>query len=100
MCGAARKGGDLTVLFPKGARTYMDIPWFLYEAINQAFTILSWYENYTEKEVPPTYMWEDGEELERWFNRVNDDRGYVQQGDDVPDPEDMMGNDYARAFRD
>lgn len=100
MCGAVRKGGSLTTMFPRGAVSYQDIPWFLFEAINQGFIILSWYENYTEKEVPPSHIWEDVEGLEQWFNRIHDDRGYASAGDTVPDEDEMMGNDLARMFRD
>lgn len=98
-CSAARKTGDMTVLFPKGVKRIDELPWYLLEAINQGFTILSWYENFTDEEVPPEYLWEDGTGLERWFERVKENRGLSTGGSSIPEGSEMTGNDYADVFK-
>lgn len=36
--------------------------------------MLEWYENLTDDEIPPQWMWPFSDELERWFAQVQADR--------------------------
>ena len=54
-------------------------------AIQHANTILGWYENLPEEEMPERWMWPFPEELEEWFDEVKAarDRKYGRdRGDD------------------
>lgn len=84
------------------------MPWPLHEAIVHGLQILSWYENYVEKEIPPDTIWDDAEGIEEWFKAVkikNDAKytdGVPQVDNDNDDPEvgnQMIGNDLAGFFR-
>lgn len=63
--------------------------------------VLSWYEVYSEKEVPPENIWEDSEGLEQWWKDVAEARG--ESTDDEPGDSSesgpMMQNDLARELR-
>lgn len=76
-------------------------------AIEQALTILSWFENLTKDEIPPEYLWEDSKGLELWWADVTEKRerrfgggGSSNDGDDDDPPSEMAENDLARALRD
>lgn len=43
-------------------------------AIEQALTVLNWYENLPKEDVPPEHLWEDVEGLEAWWATVEDRR--------------------------
>ena len=47
-----------------------DIPWFLQVAIEHGLSIIGWYENNTSADIPPEHIWDDGEGLEQWWQRV------------------------------
>lgn len=76
-------------------------------AIEQGLTILNWYENLTEDERPPEYLWEDEPGLEMWWKTVEAKR---EDGMDTsrghPDPaqndqaQKLTENDHARFLRD
>jgi hypothetical protein len=74
-------------------------------AIEQAVTILSWYENLPKEEIPPEYLWEDSEGLEMWWNSLDERREekmgrYRQQGGDGGDEDaGMADNDMARFLK-
>lgn len=88
--------------------------WFLQVAIEQALTIISWFENCTKEEVPPEHLWEDSEGLEQWWATVKEKRdgdlpsssGSSRASDldgdgDDKDPEPGMAeNDLARILKD
>jgi hypothetical protein len=44
-------------------------------------------------------MWEDSQELKRWFDRVRAKRGMASGVDDIPDDEDMSDNELAAIFK-
>jgi hypothetical protein len=76
-------------------------------AIEQALTVLSWYENVTKDEVPPEYLWEDPTGLEQWWASVQEKRdsafgggsgGTSAAGKDDSPPE-MAENDLARTLK-
>lgn len=65
--------------------------------------VLSWFENFTENEVPPEHLWEDDEGLEQWWEIVK-----ARRDDGLPGPssassddsEDVMtGNDLGSQFK-
>lgn len=64
---AVRQGGDAGSLWPQGVTSIDDIPWDLVEAIAQAHTILDWYANMPEEDIPPMHLWPFAEELHEWF---------------------------------
>jgi hypothetical protein len=76
-------------------------------AIEQALTILSWFENMQKDEVPPEHLWEDVEGLEQWWKDVEAKRNDgspikrtrgSSDDDDEPGSE-MVENDYARYLK-
>jgi hypothetical protein len=104
MCGVVRKSGDVTMLFPSGVTNFNDVAWFLLDAISHGLSILSWYENYSEDELPAEHLWDDPEGLEKWFKKVSDKRGWTRKvqesGDTLPEEGEMEENEWARAFKD
>lgn len=103
---AAQKAGDFRILYPKDADRLDEIPWCLQIAIEQALNILSWYENLPKEDVPPEYLWEDGEGLEMWWRTVEDrrndgvetSRGHTDHDQDDQAPK-MVENDVARFLK-
>lgn len=77
-------------------------------AIEQGLTVLGWYENLSSDEVPPEYLWEDAEGLERWWRTVEEKRndgrpsgsGRASKDDDDDEEPGMAENDYARFLKD
>lgn len=69
-------------------------------SIEQGLKILSWFENHPSNEVPPEYMWDDDEAVEKWFNVIqnNKDNGYPTGEDEDGNPM-MLSNDLADTFR-
>jgi hypothetical protein len=43
-------------------------------AVNHAHVILSWQENLAKDETPPEWMWALDDELEKWFDDVEENR--------------------------
>ena len=103
MCSTVRKTGDISVMFPPswGKITMHNIPWFAYEAIVQGLAIISWYENFTEEELPPRYMWEDPELLNAHFDKIHEKRFPKDHkaGDVIPPDDKMEDNEMARAVK-
>lgn len=98
VCRAARKGGNGSLLWPKGCETIEDVPADLVRAIQHAFKILDWHENLIEEEIPPEWMWNLDHELEPWFERVDEDRKSKYGGGQDTNKETMR-NEYAAQFR-
>jgi len=76
------------------------VPWPLHEAITQGLSILSWFEHYSEEEVPHENLWDDAEGLEQHFAAVKasrDDGRSFSKADDEED--EMLGNDLAGVFK-
>lgn len=77
------------------------------EAITHGLTILSWFENNAEKDLPPENIWDDAEGLELHWKSVRqresdrqDGGTSYDEGSDGPDGGDMLGNDLASVFKD
>jgi hypothetical protein len=78
------------------------------EAIAHGLTILSWFENNAEKDLPPENIWDDAEGLELHWKAVRQreaDRSAnggssSDDDDDEPGSSDMLGNDLADVFKD
>lgn len=68
---AAKRGGNGSVLLPRGVTSVEDLPADLASAIAHAYSILNWQENLTEEEMPPRWMWHLDWELEQWFEEVD-----------------------------
>jgi hypothetical protein len=76
----------------------------LHVAIEQAISILGWYENLQKNEVPPEYLWEDSEGLEMWWNSLDERREaknhQYRQGAGDDGESEMASNDMARFLKD
>lgn len=76
------------------------MPHELVMAISHAHRILDWQENLSSDEVPPSWMWPFEDELEIWFDQVEEKRSerYGNRGDnDTTVP--MMSNEMAKGRR-
>ena len=79
------------------------------EAIQHGLTILSWFENNAEKDLPHENIWDDSEGLEEHWKAVrlreSERTGGGGSFDDEPDDsdsdfgQDVLGNDLAEAFK-
>ena len=58
---------------PKGYN-FSTIPTDLFNAIEQAFRILSWQENLSKDEMPPEWTWNLDWEIEAWFKKIKIER--------------------------
>lgn len=74
--------------------------WDFVYAVNEALTVLSWFENLPDKEQPPRAIWWSDKLLSEWFRNVKEDRknkdsrggsrrSSYEQSQDVP----MMENE-------
>lgn len=63
----------MSSLFPPGIDHLADLPHTFFDAIRQAFSILSW-EELPDEERPPKRIWLDSEKLSLHFARVKRDR--------------------------
>jgi hypothetical protein len=43
-------------------------------AVNHAHVILAWQENLSKDEIPPEWMWALDDDLEKWFEEVEERR--------------------------
>lgn len=105
MVSAARKAGDFRSLFPKGVKRLTECPWPLMEAISHALIILSWFENYTQDELPNENLWDDAVAVEAHFKLVKERKDAERDGLRVPDADnfvdgDAMSNDLASVWKD
>lgn len=65
--------------------------------MDQVYKILSWYENLSANEIPPSWMWHLDWELEDWFLEIDRIRnGDIGDGPDNREQVEMMGNEFAR----
>jgi len=105
MMTSIRKTGDLKLMWPKGVKSLHQVPWYLYEAQQHALSIISWFENYQEKEIPDENLWDDPSALEEHWKLVKQRREDERQGvtaaseDTTEGNGDMMDNAYARTFK-
>jgi hypothetical protein len=72
----------------------------LLQAIEHASRICDWQENYAQDEMPPVWMWPFEDELEIWFEEVENKRKERfgtpgSSGDE--DGGDMMANEHELA---
>jgi hypothetical protein len=94
-------GHGLRDLLPRWARSVADAPYSLVEHISFALTVLRWRENLDEHEIPPRKIWQDGDALRAWFDRVRDDRKREMRGespDRSQEIEDPVQNEAARGL--
>lgn len=98
---AAKQGGGLSVLWPRGCTSVEDLPADLSMAISHAFLILSWHENLVKEEIPPRWMWAHDDELKYHWEKVEAKRKEKYGGNDSDqdlDSPDRMRNEYAERF--
>lgn len=71
------------------------------QAISHAEMILGWYENLPKHEVPPEWMWPFPDELESWFERIEEERKEGRTGPDKGDDRFSGGarNDLVRQLK-
>lgn len=80
MVRLAQSTGDGALLWPKGCEKIEDVPYDLALALSHASTILHWQKNLTSEEMPPQWMWPFGDELEEWFEAVEEKRKEPSDG--------------------
>jgi len=76
------------------------VPFELIFAIEHASRVCDWQENLVSEECPPAWMWAFDEELEIWFEQVDQARKAkynLSDNDDTTVP--MMSNELARGRR-
>lgn len=93
----ARDCGDVSRLFPPDVDSLVDMPYTVHDAINRALTILSW-EELPLDERPPHAIWNDPEELQAHFKRVQRERDRKYGTGDSDDIDDPVQNDAAKAL--
>lgn len=71
------------------------------EGISHGLTILSWFENYTDKDLPAENLWDDADGLEQHWKLVRARQGFseVEGEGDAEDFDAMVPNDLAAAFK-
>lgn len=69
-------------------------------AVQHAYRVLSWMENYTEDEMPPAWMWEFDDLLDDHFERVRDDRGLGLNDKGKDDDVEVTQNELTAGLRD
>jgi hypothetical protein len=70
-------------------------------AIEQALTILSWYEHLPKNEVPPERIWADPQGLDEWWETVHANRGdALPSAGSGGEATELVGNDLARTLKD
>lgn len=75
------------------------MPWPVHEAISHGLSILGWFENFQESEMPDENLWDDAEAIERHFKVIIAKRDEGYSGDTTPPDEEMMGNDLVDVFK-
>ena len=73
-----------------------EVPVDLLRAISHANKILDWYENLSEKDIPPEWMWGIDSELEVWFEEVKASHSPGGAERDTREEVPMMSNDLAK----
>lgn len=73
LASLSQQTGSFKSLVPKGYN-FSTIPTDLFNAIEQAFRILSWQENLGQDEMPPEWTWNLDWEIEAWFKKIKIDR--------------------------
>ncbi len=71
-----------------------DAPAELMVALQHADHILSWYENISTEEIPPTWMWPFPDELDEWFEEVALARKQKYGGGGDDNWGDMVSNEW------
>lgn len=72
------------------------------EAVTHGLTVLSWFENYAEKDVPSENLWDDAEGLEQHWKLVKARMGFETDASGEGDAEDfdeMTPNELAATFK-
>lgn len=63
-----------------------DLPWTFLEVWSHALTVVGWYENLPSDEIPPKWIWHDGQQLDAHFANIRKRReeslsGEAPEGD-------------------
>lgn len=77
------------------------MPHELVMAIEHSHRILDWQDNLVSEEIPPQWMWPFEEELQIWFQQVEEKRNERngRSGDNGDTNVPMMSNDMAKGRR-
>lgn len=71
--------------------------------LNRALMILSWRENLTSDEMPPSWMHHLDWEPDAWFTKVNAEReakyGVSDKKSQIEEPDEKDKNDYFSQFK-
>jgi hypothetical protein len=88
----------MSALWPKGTKTIEEVPFELVMALEHANMVCSWQESLAPEETPPQWMWPFDQELEAWFDRVDEQRKqrYGGSGSSSSESEGMMRNELAK----
>lgn len=92
---------NTAMLIPGQYADITEAPSELITAIQHAHTILNWFENLPEEEVPPGWMWPFADEVGEWFEEIreirrqkndrhSDDRETVPMTDNAWQPGDEL----------
>lgn len=87
------------MLWPKNCTSIDEVSVDLAGAISHALKVLSWYEVYTQEEIPPEWMWPLDHELEDWFEEVHRQRSQPLDPSGAEEPVIMERNEYAARMR-
>jgi len=72
------------------------VPWPLQAAIDLGLLVLNWMQNLPREEMPPEYLWDDVEGLQRWWDHIQYRRETASPGDDSSD---LVENELARELK-
>lgn len=68
-------------------------------AIEHGLSIIGWFENNTQSDIPPEHLWDDAEGLDKWWQRVAARREESMSGGEYVPEDDMASNDLADLFK-
>jgi hypothetical protein len=94
----ARDFGTVAELLPDGVDDLRDCPHTVFYAIRAALIFLS-FDELSEDERPPKHLWDDNEQLHKWFDEVKKRRDEKYGGKSTPGPiEDPVQNPAAKSL--
>lgn len=99
MVQAVRSGGDNSFLYPLGCERVEEVPADLILAIEHAHRVLSWRENLSGDDMPPSWMWHIESELDSWFQAVDERRKDGRPGGDDDEGSVGVQNEFAKGMR-
>ena len=85
--------GDASVIWAKSTdgtpKNLQELPAEFLDIVDHALKILYWQENLVEKEMPPFWMWHLDHELNKWFEKVKNERQGEGRMTPSGDPEEL-----------